>query len=44
MWGYLVKVNISKPRKNKISPKTVYVVFVRYSVDSSTYRFLIVNF
>ena len=43
VWGCLAKVNIPEPKRKKIGPKTVDAIFVRYSLDSNTYRFLVIN-
>lgn len=33
----LAKVNIQEPKKIKISPRTIDVVFIGYSINSNTY-------
>ena len=43
MWGCLAKVGIPEPKRKKIGPKTVDAVFIGYSLDSNTYRFLVIN-
>ena len=43
MWECLVKVKIPINNKRKIGQKTVDYVFVGYSLDSTTYRFLVVK-
>ena len=43
VWGCLAKVNIPIVRKRKIGFKTVDYVFVGYSLNSTTYRFLVFN-
>ena len=43
VWGCLAKVGIPEPKRKKIGPKTVDAIFVGYSLDSNTYRFLVIN-
>ena len=42
-WGCLVKVNIPKPKKRKLGPKTVDCIFIGYAQNSPAYRFLVVK-
>ena len=42
-YGCLAKVLIPEPKKRKIGPKTVDVVFIGYTLDSNISRFLVVN-
>ena len=41
MWGCLAKVEIPKPKKVKIGPKTIDCVFIGYAQNSAAYRFLV---
>jgi len=41
VWGCLAKVEIRKPKKVKIGPKTIDCVFMGYTHNSSAYRFLV---
>ena len=43
VWGCLAKVEVPKPKKVKIGPKTVDCVFIGYANNSSAYRFLVHN-
>ena len=40
----MVKVGISEPKRVKIGPKTIDVIFIGYSLDSNTYKFLVINY
>ena len=44
VWGCLAKLGMLEPKIKKIGPKTVDAIFVGYSLDSNTYRFLVINF
>jgi len=44
MWECLVKVNISLNKKRKIGIKIFNCVFISYSLNITTYRFLIFNY
>ena len=39
----MAKVSIPKPKKTKINPKTIDVVFIRYALDNNINYFLVVN-
>ena len=41
MWGCLAKVQVPKPKRVKIGPKTVDCVFIGYATNSKAYRFLV---
>ena len=41
VWGCLAKVEIPKPKKVKIGPKTIDCIFIGYAHNSSAYRFLV---
>lgn len=43
VWGCLAKVGILGPKKRKIGPKTIDVVFIGYALDSNANRFLVHN-
>ena len=39
VWGCLAKVQVPKPKRVKIGPKTVDCIFIGYARNSSAYRF-----
>ena len=41
--GCLAKVVFSESKRSKIGPKIIDSIFVGYSLDSNTYRFLIIH-
>ena len=41
MWGCLAKVAVPTPKKVKIGPKTVDCIFIGYTHNISSYRFLV---
>ncbi|RVW73229.1 Retrovirus-related Pol polyprotein from transposon TNT 1-94 [Vitis vinifera] len=41
VWGCLAKVEVPKPKKVKIGPKTIDCIFIGYANNSSAYRFLV---
>ena len=41
VWGCLAKVEVPKPKKVKVRPKTVDCVFIGYAQNSNAYRFLV---
>ena len=41
VWGCLAKVEIPKPKKVKIGPKTIDCIFIGYAHNSAAYRFLV---
>lgn len=41
VWGCLAKVEIPKPKQVKIGPKIIDCIFIRYTNNSSAYRFLV---
>ena len=41
VWGCLAKVEVPKPKKVKIGPKTIDCVFIGYAQNSAAYRFLV---
>jgi len=43
VWECLAKINIPITKKRKIDLETINYVFVRYSFNSTTYRFLFFN-
>ncbi|CAL9010577.1 unnamed protein product [Prunus brigantina] len=43
VWGCLAKVLIPNPKRKKIGPKTIDVVFLGYAKNSSANRFLVIN-
>ena len=43
VWGCLAKVLILDPRRNRIRPKTVDCMFIRYAQNSTAYRFLVLE-
>ena len=43
VWGCLAKVNIPPNKKRKLGIKTIDCVFIGYSLNSTTYRFLVIN-
>jgi hypothetical protein len=42
-WGCLAKVNLPKPKKRKLGPKTVDCALLGYARNNMTYRFLVVK-
>jgi hypothetical protein len=42
-WGCLAKVNLLKPKKRKLGPKTVDCAFLGYAHNSTAYRFLVIK-
>ncbi|XP_073272593.1 uncharacterized protein [Primulina huaijiensis] len=41
VWGCLAKVEIPKPKQERIGPQTVDCIFIGYAHNSSAYRFIV---
>ena len=41
VWGYLAKVFLLEPKKRKPGPKTFDAMFIGYTKNNATYRFLV---
>lgn len=43
VWGCLVKINIPIKKRRKLGPNAIGYIFIGYSLNSVTYRFLVIN-